>query len=466
MINKFYKTIHNKYSRFFRFIFFLRYLLVIFFVAVAIFLFIPYFFNYENRAEYIKKYLIDNYDIQISKYEKIEFSSLPIPKLKLKKVLADIGQSEIQMEINNLEIYPKLLNIYNYENFQSNKIQLKDTISILEASEFYFLIKKLINQKNKLYLKNLDFIIENKKKSIVSLKNIKFSNFGYQKNKIDGEVFGKKFKMFIGDNFEYINFKILNSGININLDFEENSNSFKKGVLKSKILNSNLKLDFIYDNHTLDIYNSYFRSKNISLNSKSRIIFSPFLEIESKFDIEDINTKSLKNLQLDKIFKIKEILKLINFRNELNFTSKKFSFNQIEEMFLKTDLAYGMLNYSKRLIISDILLKCDGNMNLLEEFPLLFFDCNIFSNDKKIFFSKFDLNAGKNNEVFNLNIEGNLSTLNKKINLKKITLNESYVASKEDLSYFKKSFENIVLDESLLDIFNLKKLKEFVLEIS
>ena len=135
-------------------------------------------------------------------------------------------------------------------------------------------------------------------------------------------------------------------------------------------------------------------------------------------------------------------------------------------MFLKTDLAYGMLNYSKRLIISDILLKCDGNMNLLEEFPLLFFDCNIFSNDKKIFFSKFDLNAGKNNEVFNLNIEGNLSTLNKKINLKKITLNESYVASKEDLSYFKKSFENIVLDESLLDIFNLKKLKEFVLEIS
>ena len=135
-------------------------------------------------------------------------------------------------------------------------------------------------------------------------------------------------------------------------------------------------------------------------------------------------------------------------------------------MFLKTDLAYGMLNYSKRLINSDILLKCDGNMNLLEEFPLLFFDCNIFSNDKKIFFSKFDLNAGKNNEVFNLNIEGNLSTLNKKINLKKITLNESYVASKEDLSYFKKSFENIVLDESLLDIFNLKKLKEFVLEIS
>ena len=71
-------------------------------------------------------------------------------------------------------------------------------------------------------MNNLDLIIENNNKSIVTLKNIKFSNFGYQKNKIDGEIFGKKFKMFIGDDFEHANFKILNSGININVDFDEN----------------------------------------------------------------------------------------------------------------------------------------------------------------------------------------------------------------------------------------------------
>ena len=272
--------------------------------------------------------------------------------------------------------------------------------------------------------------------------------------------------MFIGDDFEHANFKILNSGININVDFDENREIFKKGVLKSKILTSNFKFNFIYDDHTLDIYNSYFRSKNISFINKSRIIFTPFLEIESKFDIEDINIDNLKKIQLDKILKIKEILKLVNFKNELNFTSKKFSFNKIEKMTLKTDLAYGRLNYSKSLTVSDIFLKCHGNINLLEEFPLLFFNCNIFSNDKRIFFSKLGLNKDKNNEVFNLNIEGNLSTLNKKINLKKITLNESYVATKEDLSFYKKSFESIVLNESLLEMFNFKKLKEFILEIS
>ena len=95
------------------------------------------------------------------------------------------------------------------------------------------------------------------------------------------------------------------------------------------------------------------------------------------------------------------------------------------------------LNYSKSLTVSDIFLKCQGNINLLEEFPLLFFNCNIFSNDKRTFFKKLGLNKDKNNEVFNLNIEGNLSTLNKKINLKKITFNEDYVATKEDLNFYK-----------------------------
>ena len=51
------------------------------------------------------------------------------------------------MEVKNLKIYPKLLNIYNYENFQSNKIHLKDTRTILETSELLFLIKELTNQK-------------------------------------------------------------------------------------------------------------------------------------------------------------------------------------------------------------------------------------------------------------------------------------------------------------------------------
>ena len=64
MLNKFFKTIHNKYSKFFRFIFFLRYLFVIFVTFTALFLTIPIFFDYEKRAYIIKQYLLQSYDLE------------------------------------------------------------------------------------------------------------------------------------------------------------------------------------------------------------------------------------------------------------------------------------------------------------------------------------------------------------------------------------------------------------------
>ena len=62
-------------------------------------------------------------------------------------------------------------------------------------------------------------------------------------------------------------------------------------------------------------------------------------------------------------------------------------------------------------------------------------------------------------------MKGNLNLLNKKINFDNALLdNKDY--SKEDLKYFKKSFEKIIFEKSLMGIFDLKKIKNFVLDIS
>ena len=42
--------------------------------------------------------------------------------------------------------------------------------------------KKICLNKSKLYLKNLDLSITNQNKSIINLENIKFANYGYNKN--------------------------------------------------------------------------------------------------------------------------------------------------------------------------------------------------------------------------------------------------------------------------------------------
>jgi hypothetical protein len=62
-------------------------------------------------------------------------------------------------------------------------------------------------------------------------------------------------------------------------------------------------------------------------------------------------------------------------------------------------------------------------------------------------------------------IIGNLNIFNNKINFKKISVDNNYEASTEDLRYLKTSFENILFDESFLKIFDTKKLAKFFSEV-
>ena len=62
MINKIYKIINNKYSRFLKFFFFLRYVFAIFLISIFLFFLIPKFFDYETKQEIIKEYLVNHYE--------------------------------------------------------------------------------------------------------------------------------------------------------------------------------------------------------------------------------------------------------------------------------------------------------------------------------------------------------------------------------------------------------------------
>ena len=118
------------------------------------------------------------------------------------------------------------------------------------------------------------------------------------------------------------------------------------------------------------------------------------------------------------------------------------------------------------MVLSDDIFQCEGNVNLLEEFPLLFFNCSIHAKSKRKFLKKFNIFFKRDNEPFILNAKGNLSILNQKVNFKNISMNKNYNASREDLDYFKEKFENTLFNENFVGIFNLKKIKEFILEIS
>ncbi len=467
MLNKYFKIIHNKYSKLFQFIFFLRYLFAIFFISIAIFLVIPNFFNFNKKIEIIKEYLLKNYEFEISKYGEIQFNPLPLPNIELKDVKIHLESNQNKLNVKQLKLYPKIFSIYNFNNFQLNKIIFKETSAILEISSFKSFVKKVLKENNNQLFHNLNIQIIDENKPVISMENMHVSNFGYKKNSITGSIFGKPFKANIKNNFQKINFNLLRSGLTFEIDssYNQDTNSVS-GTFKSKILNSNLKFNFDSDSKRLNIFNSYFRSKNLSFANEGFVIFDPFLFIDLKLSIDDINTLLIKKINFDRLLKSKNFLKKINMKNEFDYKSKKFSRDLIDELNLKVESAYGRINYVKRLSILNNSFECSGNMNFLEDYPVLFFDCLMNLNDNKNIFRKLSIKERKENLNLKLNLIGNLNILNNKINFKKITSNKNYKASKEDLDYFKNTFENILFNESFFEIFDLKKIKEFISEVT
>ena len=461
MLNKFFKAIHNKYSRLFKFIFFLRYLFATFFLSILLFLIVPIFLNHEKKAELIKNYLEENYDSVINGYENIKYKAFPLPRLEFKNTQIKFLKSNANFNVNYLKVYPKIFSIYNPNHFEVNKVIFKENDVNLKTSNFLTFIEQLSKQRKKISFNGLNLKIVEDDKLIVKLENIFFSNFGYKKNSIEGKVFNKKFEAKLEDNLEFIEFKLLNSGLISNLELNKKT---KTGTFKSKILNSNLKFDFEYNNERLKIFNSYFRSKNLSFDNETLITLSPFFEIETNLKLEELNSKIFKKINFDKLIKLRNIIKKINSKNTIIYKPKKFSKSFIDNLNSKVDLANGRLNYEKDFLIEKNYFRCKGDLNLSDEYPILYFDCSALIKDKKKLFKKFLINIKSSDEVSELKAKGNLNILNKKINFEQISLNKKKFP-KEDLKYFKNSFENILFDKKFLEIFEIKKIKNYILEV-
>ena len=466
MLNKIYKLINNNFPKILKFVFFIRYLLLIFFISLVVFIVTPMFFDYNKRHTAIKSHLEENYNLQIKKIESIKFYPFPLAKLELSDVVTSLNSGEVDLVTKKLIIYPKLITIYNFKNFNSKKIKLEKNSISTNFFRLKDLYKYILNIEKKIQIRNLNISIKNFDNTLFKLNNVRFSNYGYKQNKIEGEVFGKEFKINLKKNPKKIDFKLLETGISISLSFSDNNQNETIGNIKGKILKAKIKSDFIYDQELIRIKKFYFREKNLSFNSEGIILLNPFLQINLETQIIHLENKLLKNINLESVLNFKDIIKKINSNTNFNFKQKKFSRSIIDNLNMKINLAYGRLNIEKSFEISESEFKCNSETNLLEEYPVVSFDCNLSSQDKKKLLKKFDIKYKLKNEPLNIDVKGNLNILNNKINFGSIKINQDYIATKEDLVFFKNSFENILFKQNFINIFNFNKIKSFINEIS
>ena len=126
----------------------------------------------------------------------------------------------------------------------------------------------------------------------------------------------------------------------------------------------------------------------------------------------------------------KDTIKRLNSENTIIFKPQKFSQSLINFVDIKINLAYGRLNITKNLLISDSKFMCNGVVNLLKEYPIYYFDCSIKSPDKKKLLNIININNDLKDKQLNLFIKGNLNIFNKKINFDNIETDEQYKAIK------------------------------------
>ena len=96
-----------------------------------------------------------------------------------------------------------------------------------------------------------------------------------------------------------------------------------------------------------------------------------------------MNSAKLRSLDINTILNLKDFYRKLNIKNKIIYIKNKFSRKIIDYFQIDTSMAYGRLNFKKKMILSKSESLCDGKINLLEEFPILYFDCFVNSPNKK-----------------------------------------------------------------------------------
>ena len=466
MINRIFKNIHNRFSKFFKYFFFLRYIISIFLISVFLFLLIPKFFNYEKKHDFIKEYLVNDYGIEVKNFNTIKFYIFPIPNLKIKNVDLKIKGEPIKLNTDNLIIFLSLKSIYNFNNFKANKIILNDSDLEIEIGKLIKIINHTNKFKSKFSIKNLNLNLINKEKNILKINKANYSNYGYNKDKIYGEFFGKKFKLLVDQKNRNLIFEIINTGIKANINFEkEKYNNLSAGRSKINILNNYFKINYLFKNNLLNIFKSDFRNKNITMAFESLISFSPFFEAETNLHIKKVDKEFIYNFDLEKIINNKLLLKRLNNKNKIIYNNKLKRDDIFKSHILNIDLAYGRLNFLSNTSFSGGEVNCKADSTLIDEYPRLIFSCFFKFKDINKFSKQYSLNKKFEKDTLNLSVTGSINLLNKKISFKKIIIDETKTMNEEDLQFYKESFENILFNKSFFKIFKKEKIKDYLIAI-
>ena len=192
---------------------------------------------------------MNNYGIELYSIKSIDYKVLPTPNLEVTEVVANLNVTSQIIRAKKVRLFIPLKNIYDFENFEIKSIILEDSeldINLSKLKNFYKFFKDL---NKRLIFKNLKLKINDGNNKLLDVSNINFSNYGFKKDRLTGEVFNRKFKITTKDNFQLINIILTDVGLSATINTNQTSGVNPiSGDVKVKLIQTNLKFNFEYDN--------------------------------------------------------------------------------------------------------------------------------------------------------------------------------------------------------------------------
>lgn len=450
-------------------IFFLKYIITIFTFLFAIYLIVPKVFNYEKKLVHLKKNLLKNYSIEVKEFSEINYNILPTPHLVFINSKLIIDKELINSYVKNFKIILNLGQIYNYQNIDIKKIILKNSEIDIELNNIENLIKYIARLDNKIYLKDSTVQFSNKNQKIVSLNNIKFNNNNQNNILLKGRFLKKKFRLkFIKKkDIKKITFNLPIIGLKSETNFLD-SKSLDNFMAKTKIqiLDNKFKFD-LKKNKNLTIYNSNFRNTAIQTTYDGTLKFNPYFSFDLDLKLKYLNLEKLLNKikkTRNNVFSLSEKL---NGNLRINLKKNSLTSQLIQE----ADIPLILKNRNIKVDNSYIKFKggniiFNGHYVDSQGYKKFKYDLDLNMNQTRKTLKKLNLKISDNVKDKNtIKITGLLNLSKKKVSIDELVINKKIIQDKEVVENYKKKFEGILIKNSILDIVDYYKLKNFIKEI-
>ena len=444
--------------------------------AAFIYLNIPMFFNYDKSK--LENTICKNLNIKCSIQGKINYSFYPSPRIKIKDLIIQdfVDKKKTFGKIENAAIKLSFYNLSNKSKLNFVKIDLQNAEINFDLSNF----KEYKNFSKKKFnsipidLKKSEINFFDSKKSIATIRDV---NFKYKTNKNTDDVILKG--NFLNDDI-YINLKnkkndndpsvifilkFLDTSTKVNIfnsDLDKNTMSGNVSFKKGK---NRLTSIFDYKNDQIIFKQAYLRNAFLDGNFNGEVKLLPYFKFNLNVDLNSINFNSLYSFLIALDEKNKKNLFKVNkkINGQLNLSANKIFSNRMLVDSFESRIKF----INGNILIEQLLLNLGklgaaditGIIKNNKKFSNFKFENNIYVDNLKRFYNKFGI-FNKQNISSNLFISGNFDLANLRLRLDEISDDKKF--KDEDVAYFEREFNDLVLEDGYASLFNFLKLKEFV----